>query len=289
MAGAGPGPRCYDPGMHFQVRHETLYRYSVPVQLATHRLRLNPRVDSVSIASQSLQVHPHPVARIDHIDPFGNRITELGFQGTTDALRIESRFELETRLPAAIDAAPRLPWPVYVDDGLSLYRVDPTIDASVAAFAAGLASQVGHEPLPFLDQLTHALSARTDKQLRLAGAAQLAAVTLASAQGSCRDLTVLFIAACRSMGIASRFTSGYLAPKDNLDLPRELHAWAEVFLPGAGWRGFDPSLGLRVFDAHVPLCAAPVQEATMPVEGGYFFQGASVTTTLDFDLRIRVR
>jgi transglutaminase-like putative cysteine protease len=98
----------------------------------------------------------------------------------------------------------------------------------------------------------------------------------------------LYIAACRSLGLASRFTSGYVAPLDQLDSQRQLHAWAEVFLPDVGWRGWDPSQGARVSDRHLPLCAAVDQAGTMPVEGGFYFTGAIVDTTLDYDLRVSV-
>ena len=281
--------RCYEPGVHFSVRHATLYRYSVPVQLAVHRVRLNPRLEQVQLGSHTLDVRPLPGTRAERIDPFGNRVTELAFWGSTQQLSVVSRFELDTWLPPAIDTYLQpLPWSVDPHDSLQPYRWEPAFDGGVASFADDLARSVGYTPIAFLDRLAETLAGRTDKQLRLSGAAQPPATTLASWQGSCRDLTVLFMAACRSLGIASRFTSGYLAPLDDLDQPRELHAWPEVFLPGAGFRGWDPSTGQRVLDRHVALCAAPAQEATMPVEGGYVFEGPSVTTTLDFDLRIRV-
>lgn len=274
--------------MRFIVRHETLYRYSVPVQLAVHQLRLNPRLEGVHLAARQLLLQPAAAVQVERLDPFGNAVTEVEFSGSTLELRIDSRFELVVFAPGPLPTSlPLLPWPTQIYAGLSAFRGGAgREDPAVQQFARELAAQVGYEPIGFLDRLTSTLLERTDQQSRLRGDAQPAAATLASRQGSCRDLTVLFLAACRSLGFAARFTSGYLAPLDRRDLPRELHAWPEVYLPGAGWRGWDPSQGQRVHDAHVPLCAAPTQNATMPVEGGYFFQGPSVTTTLDFDLRI---
>jgi transglutaminase-like putative cysteine protease len=255
--------------MRFFVRHETVYRYSVPVQLAPHILRLTPRREGTRTLSHALTLQPQPSARIDRDDAFGNIVTELGFLGSTQPLAA-------------------LPWAANANDGLERYRQNPNLDLSVQRFASDLAAHADYAPLTFLDQLTRTLFTRTDQQLRPAGAAQPAAATLASWQGACRDLTVLFVAACRCVGIASRFTSGYLAPLDGTDAQRQLHAWPEVFLPGIGWRGWDPSQGQRVMDAHVPLCAAPTQSAAMPVEGGYFFTGDVVTTTLDYTLQISI-
>src|SRR6516225_8438153 len=98
------------------------------------------------------------------------------------------------------------------------------------------------------------------------------------------DLTVLFISACRSLGIAARFVSGYQAHAESQDGRRHLHAWPEVFLPGRGWRGFDATHGTVVNDGHVALCAAPEQSATMPIEGGFF--GDGITAALDYHVQI---
>ena len=81
---------------------------------------------------------------------------------------------------------------------------------------------------------------------------------------------MLFLAACRSLGLPARFVSGYQAHAETPDGRRHLHAWAQARLPGLGWRGYDPTHGLAVADGHVALCAAPEQGATMPVEGGYW-------------------
>jgi transglutaminase-like putative cysteine protease len=99
-------------------------------------------------------------------------------------------------------------------------------------------------------------------------------------------MTVLFLAAARSLGIPGRFCSGYHAARETPDDRRYLHAWPEVHLPGVGWRGWDPTHGTPVGDAHVALCAAPDQEATTPVTGGFFFNGRTVTSTLDFEVSI---
>ena len=97
--------------------------------------------------------------------------------------------------------------------------------------------------------------------------------TIKSGEGACRDLAVLFIEACRSVGVAARFASGYLAASD-VPEDHSLHAWAEVYLPGAGWRGFDPTLGLLVADAHVSLAVSSLYVGAAPLTGSFRGTGA---------------
>ena len=274
--------------MRFSVRHETLYQYSVPVVLAPHLLRLTPRSE-YQIRARTLVVRPEPVERHEEYDAYGNQVTRVTFsnQGTPE-LRIESRFELETPPPRPASAASeRLPWTPSAGGELAVYRPgDASVDPAVRAFAWAVAAEVGHQPLAFLDHLCRTIHARADKQIRTSGDAQASADTLASWQGACRDFTVLFLEAARSLGMPGRFCSGYQSTADTPDGRRYLHAWPEVFVPGAGWRGWDPTHGVAVGEGHVVLCAAPDQAETMPVVGGFYFAGTSITSTLDFDLRI---
>jgi len=274
--------------MRFAVRHETLYRYSVPVVLAPHLLRLTPRPGD-QIRTRSLVVWPEPVDVREENDAYGNRVTQVQFsRQATQELRIESRFELETSPPRpAFEPSERLPWTPPSLDDLAVYRPgNASVDPAVIAFARTVAAEVEQQPLAFLDQLCRTIHARADKQIRTSGDAQAAAETLASWQGACRDFTVLFLAAARSLGMPARFCSGHRSPADTPDGRRYLHAWPEVFVPGAGWRGWDPTHGVAAGEGHVALCAAPNQAGTMPVVGGFTFDGASVSSTLDFDLRI---
>jgi transglutaminase-like putative cysteine protease len=272
--------------MRFSIRHETLYRYPTPVGLAPHVLRLNPRPDGCRILTASLTVDPAPAARHDSTDRFGNRVTHVSFDGLSDLLRIESRFDLENLSAAPLFdlGLPRLPWSSSPHDVLANYRRVGECDAAVEAFAAALAAEREWAALPFLDHLSQTLFTRLERRIRPEGAAQAPAHTLAIGRGACRDLTVLFMAASRSLGIAARFVSGYQARADTPDGQRHLHAWPEVFLPGVGWRGFDPTHGITVTDGHVALCAAPDQADTMPVEGGFY--GNGVTATLEYRVQI---
>ncbi len=273
--------------MRFSVRHETRYLYSAPIRLGAHILRLGPRADGIDLVERELVIDPVPVLRRETTDRFGNTVTEIEFAGESDHLVIDSRFVAETAPSPApeLDLQP-LPWPVAPGDPLAAYRDGAALDATVRDFAAKLAAQSGREAPAFLDLLNKSLFTRMDRRIRASGYAQTPAETLEKGVGACRDITVLFLAAARSLGLAARFVSGYQAYAETPDGRRHLHAWPEVFLPGYGWRGFDPTHGVAVEDGHVALCAAPDQLATMPIEGGFY--GDGVTSKLDYAVTIEV-
>ena len=270
------------------VRHETIYRYSTQVAFAPHVLRLTPRADSVRCLERSLVVTPCPLGTAEFNDAFGNSYTSVTFgTGAADALVIDSRLVVETFARPVLDgdALPLLPWAVPFDDALSSYRqADGSGD--VLELGRRLAFEVGHTPLRFFDRLCEHLYSTLDRQIRLDGSAQTPAQTLASGRGACRDLTVLFLAVCRSQGVAGRFVSGYQGQEESKDGKRHLHAWPEVFVPEFGWLGWDPTHGVAVGAGHVALSAAPEQAATMPVDGGFYFSGSTVTSTLDYEIHV---
>ena len=135
---------------------------------------------------------------------------------------------------------------------------------AVDAFARSIEG----EGMPFLTALTRRLHEEFAHTIREEGPAEPAESTLAARSGSCRDLSVLFCEACRSRGIPARFVSGY-EREAAVQEPAHMHAWAEVYLPGGGWRGYDPSQGLAVSTAHVALAAAADPLLAAPVSGTY--------------------
>jgi transglutaminase-like putative cysteine protease len=272
------------------IRHETKYRYSTPVAFAPHLLRLTPRADAVATLARTLQIWPNPLQQVDFDDELGNRLTRVTFgpaQG--DELLIVSQLEVETpnvyehAAAHAAQGLPRLPWSAGSGDGLAPFRQRDE-SPEVAALARELAREVGYGALEFFDRLNHALYSRLDRQIRVEGRAQTPVETLTTGRGACRDLTVLFLAVCRNLGVAGRFVSGYQGQEASPDGRRHLHAWPEVFVPPLGWLGWDPTHGVRIGTGHVALSAAPDQAATMPVEGGFYFNGPSITSTLDYSI-----
>ena len=276
--------------MRWAVRHETIYRYSVPVAFAPHVLRLCPRPDAGRLLARTLAVEPAPSESTRVEDAFGNVTERVAFgSDRASALRIESRFEVETcEVSLGSPEVGRLPWAAGAAEWTP-FLANPDAGPEVEDFARTIARDVDHAPLAFLELLCGRLYARTDRHIRLDGAAQPPAETLSKARGACRDIAVLFLAACRTLGIPGRFVSGYQARAETPDGKRHLHAWPEVLLPGIGWRGWDPTHGVRVSGGHVALCAAPDQAATMPVEGGFYFDGPAVRSTLEYTVQIESR
>jgi transglutaminase-like putative cysteine protease len=264
--------------MRFSVRHLTTYRYSAPVRLGGHRLRFNPRPDAGVLVSRALAIEPKPVRCEDLIDAFGNLVTRVDFEGSTDLLQIDSRFDVDLALaPAAASGAtpPALPWVAEPGDPNAIYLRSDSIDGAVRAFARRLAVESGGGPLAFLERLNRAIYADIRHDIRDEGAARPPEETLALGHGACRDVTLLFLAACRSLGVPARFVSGYQAHAETPDGRRHLHAWPEAFVRGLGWRAYDPTHGVEVSDGHLALSAAPEQAETMPVEGGFYGDGAT--------------
>jgi len=272
--------------MRFSVRHQTTYRYSAPVRLAPHLLRFNPRPDAGRLVKRDLAIDPEPKRREETVDRFGNLVTRIDFDGLSEVFAIESRFELDVAfaLAQASAALPALPWPRDAGGPNAAYHATTEIDGALRAFALKLATACAGAPLAFLDRLNETLFTQIRHDIRPEGPARPAEETLKLGHGACRDVTNLFLAACRSLGVPARFVSGYQAHADTPDGRRHLHAWPEAFVPGLGWRAYDPTHGLTVSDGHVALAAAPDQAGTMPVEGG--FTGDGVSSTLSYEVEI---
>ena len=275
-------------GFRWAIRHETSYRYDTAVAFAPHILRLSPRPDSIRTLARHLRITPTPSEVTDFSDEFGNTCTRVSFDANAvNELKIESRVEVQTYAPrqhllGALNL-PSLPWTPPYSDLLWAFR-QRDASGEVAALAQRLAAEVGSAPLAFFEHLCTTLYAMIDRQIRVEGSAQSPAQTLALGRGACRDLTVLYLAVCRSLGVAGRFVSGYQGQEASPDNKRHLHAWPEVFVPEQGWFGWDPTHGVPVGSGHVALSAAPTQAATMPVDGGFYFNGPTVTSTLGYSI-----
>ncbi|WP_165873468.1 transglutaminase family protein [Parasulfuritortus cantonensis] len=275
--------------MYFQVSHVTTYRYSRPVRLGPHWLRLRPRCDGgTELLRHELDIEPMPAGRSDVLDADGNLATRVWFLGETEKFTVRSRFEARTRLIDPYDyLAEAMPWGALYAPALAR-RLAPWIGAAAAPRGVlELAAQVragAADGLEFVHRLNADLHRRIDREIRDSGRAHRPEETLRRGRGACRDLAVLFAAVCRSQGIASRFASGYQQGRADTST-RYMHAWPEVYLPGGGWRGFDPTHGLAVADRHVAVAAAADPEDAAPIEGSY--QGDS-PSSLRAEVRIHV-
>lgn len=281
--------------MQFRIRHELHYTYARPVFLEPMTLRLTPRQDSGQrLLEHRLELAPQPHGRTAVLDAEGSPAEICWFDEECDNLRITVESRVQTLRANPFDwilTGPdqqRLPVGYPPDEALSLagYLADPAaIDPGVRQWAAALADEAERSTGAFLMLLAERIHHGFHHEGRPEGEPMAAADTLAQRRGACRDTAMLAVEACRSQGLAARFVSGYSMHHPPEVSEHELHAWLEVYLAGAGWRGYDPSLGLAVADGHVALTAAPDHRRAAPVCGRY--RGTGVTSGLDYRVEVR--
>ena len=279
--------------MIFEISHKTTYTYSRPVFLELHHLRIRPRSDGVQhVACFDSKVEPRPSGSADGLDVDGNCVENVWFQGLTEQLIIESRAKVITRYRNPFnyilaERADRLPvsYQEPVQAYLAPYTVRRNESHLVEQFARHIANRTEWKTLRFLTMLTREISEGFQQTVRGVGAPRSAEETYLSRAGSSRDLAVLFMDACRYVGIAARFVNGYYHDGGATDR-LTLHSWGEVYLPGVGWRGYDPSQGLAVTDRHVAIAAAGDPLLSAPVSGT--FRGNAVSAELRAEINIRV-
>ncbi|MEM9120290.1 MAG: transglutaminase family protein [Cyanobacteria bacterium P01_F01_bin.56] len=282
--------------MRYQISHTTQYHYQQPVKLGPHTVRLRPRSDGSQHLQQfAIAISPEPNERSEILDMEGNVCLQLRLPDVEIAdLRIHTEATVETYRdnpfnylsePWAFTAP--MDYPRAIATHLTPYlqpALAATFNPSVVALAQTLLHEVqGHVGF-FLSRLTQTIYEDFQYGHRPEGNSQPAGVTLRQKSGSCRDFAVLFMEACQAVGLAARFVSGYQEGDAEQD-SRELHAWPEVYIPGGGWRGFDPTHGLAVSDRHIAIAAAAHPQNAAPVSGplqpGYFAQ-----STLEYEIRI---
>ena len=275
--------------MHFEITHETIYHYSKPVRLGPQTIRLRPRCEGgLALHRLDLIVDPEPAGRSECLDLEGNVVTQLWFDDPSDHLRIRCSTHVETTRHNPFDFLPESSrdslYTPELTQRLSSYLAPVENTPAVRALSARLASQFGHDALGFLEALNRHLFEHIEHETRELGPPQAPLQTLKSEIGACRDVTVLFMEICRLHGIAARFVSGYQKGETWRER-RYMHAWPEVYLPGGGWRGYDPTHGLAVADEHVPVAAAASPDDAAPVEGTY---SGDADTHLEAQVEIRV-
>lgn len=280
--------------MLYKIEHVTQYSFSKEVFLEPHTIRLHPRSDSAQTVQKfEIDVNPEPKGRTNLVDIGGDSMS-LWFEELTDSLTIISRSEVETHRSnpfdflLSSDRVHLLPMEYRGPDEsvLEPYRV-PSSDFGdkFEGFVAKILLESENSTLNFLSVLTSYINQNFEHEVREEGLSHDPGETLSQMKGSCRDFVVLFAEVCRSMGIASRFVSGYTVgdPENNENY---LHAWAEVYLPGGGWRGYDPTLGLAVADRHVALTSGATPMQAAPVTGT--FRGTGAEAKMEYQITITV-
>ncbi|QDT55186.1 Protein-glutamine gamma-glutamyltransferase [Caulifigura coniformis] len=277
--------------MLVRVDHTLDYLYSREVFCEPVTIRLRPRDDPFqTLRRWDCTIDPQPAGVSDFRDLDGNLIRRVWFEGLTDHLRIQSSIEVETLcsdpfqyllaseaavIPIRLDAIEQTLAATYSRPG--------TLSPRIAELANDLQRQAGKQTTRFLPALAAHLHATIAFVVRPSGDPWPAEKTLAERTGSCRDIAVLFCEVCRASGLPARFVSGYAVDPDHAGC-HHLHAWCEVYLPGAGWRGFDPTLGLAVADRHVALASSRLPALAAPTSG--IFRGTGVTSELQAHVNI---
>lgn len=260
-----------------RITHLTEYCFSTSVTLEAHQLLVRPREGhDVRIESSKLEISP--AAKVTwHRDVFSNSVAVVKFVEPAQRLRIVSEVVIqhyeETPLDFIVeDYAVRYPFKYRPEESADLAPFllpGSPEDKSVLKHWLAQFDRKGVETYVLLDQINRSIANGFNYTVREEPGVQSAAQTLSEKRGSCRDFAALFIAACRFLGLASRFVSGYSYSPALEQGNGTTHAWSEIFLPGAGWKGFDSTSGEVTGKHHIPVAVSRRPEAVPPVSGSF--------------------
>ncbi|MFW9615784.1 DUF2126 domain-containing protein [Aquabacterium sp.] len=271
--------------IHVALNHVTHYKYDRPVNLSPQVIRLRPAPHCrTRILSYALKVEPAQHFINWQQDPFSNHLARLVFPEKTTEFKItvDVVAEMAVYNPFDFFLEPHAETFPFTYDEASLHDLQPYLAKvePTPAFQAFLNTIDRSEvrTIDFLVQLNQRLQNDISYTIRMEPGVQTPEETLTLKSGSCRDTGWLLVQTLRHMGLAARFVSGYLiqlkADVAALDGPSgtevdftDLHAWCEVFLPGAGWIGLDPTSGLLAGEGHIPVACTPEPTGAAPVTG----------------------
>jgi uncharacterized protein (DUF2126 family)/transglutaminase-like putative cysteine protease len=283
------------------IYHLTHYKYDRPVTLGPQIIRLRPAPHSrTRVISHALSVSP-----VDHFvnhqqDPYGNWMARLVFPEPVREFKIEVDLVADMSVYNPFDffvedSAKDFPFAygAEIADDLSIYLKTEPVTPQLEAFLKTV-SRDKMVTIDFLVGLNMRLASEINYEIRMEPGVQTPEVTLGRASGSCRDSSWLLVQILRNLGIAARFVSGYLIQLKPdliaLDGPAgtdhdftDLHAWVEVYLPGAGWIGLDPTSGLLAGESHIPLAATPHYANAAPITGVASF----AEVEFSFDMQVK--
>ena len=288
--------------LHVALTHRTSYRYDHAVTLGPQTIRLRPAPHArTPILAYSLKISPEPHFLNWQQDPQGNFLARVVFPEKV------THFEVSVDLVA--DMATINPFDFFLEPEAEEFpfTYDPVLDQELAPFRncaavgpklAELITEVDRtkrRTIDFLIDLNRMVQERTAYIVRLEPGVWSPEETLANARGSCRDSAWLLVQLARNLGLAARFVSGYLiqlvADVKPIDGGAEgptsdftdLHAWAEIYLPGAGWIGMDATSGLMTGEGHIPLAASPEPQSAAAISGGV----EEAEVEFDFEMSVR--
>jgi transglutaminase-like putative cysteine protease len=266
-----------------RIEHLTRYDYVRPVAFGRHRLVLRPR-EGHDVRVESMRLEISPAYRLEWTrDVFGNSVAIVDFLVEAPQLAITSELVVERWLPLPQDDAVepwRVPFPVAYDPlettiaaAYQAQTYTDDVDAIRVWLDRELPTAAGLDAESVMFQLGALVHRGVKYQRRSAKGVQTPAETLTLASGSCRDMATLMMDAARLLGFAARFASGYLDCRASEAGRASMHAWAEIYLPTLGWRGYDPTLGEPTSLKHLVVGVSNHPRGVMPISG--MFTGAS--------------
>jgi transglutaminase-like putative cysteine protease len=275
-----------------RIIHETIYRYSRPVEFGPHRLVLRPREGhDLRVEEMNLELEPDYELEWSW-DIFGNSVATAFFFAPARTLRIKNTLLLQRISPFSRRVPEALLRPHYPLEFSSLERRiieayrDPIYPDDAVAITDWLNAEIVATKFDHADVLAAALNEKIYRslqyRLREEKGVQTPRETLARGSGSCRDLATLLLECWRVLGFPARFASGYLDCAASEAGIASTHAWAEVYLPEIGWVGFDPTLGAFTSEQHVVTGVSNHPRGAMPITGTFYgeravYEGMEVT------------
>lgn len=270
----------------YHIIHRTYYNYSSNVTLGNHHLLLRPR-ENHELRIESFVLKTSPEAKIWwHRDIEDNSVAIANFTEPTQQLFIESQVVIQQYNEFPLDFvvanyAINYPFTYLAEDNflLSPYMVLPNKETQTLLnnwIFNVWKSDEKIQTYTLLQRLANHIYRTLSYTVREESGVQTAQETLNLGSGSCRDFALLFMEAVKCLGLASRFVSGYLYAPLMSSQVGSTHAWAEVYLPGGGWKGFDPTIGDIVGKDHIPVAVSRLAESVPPIAGS--FRGVADST-----------
>lgn len=269
--------------MKLSVTHQSSYRYETAVSLSPHLIYLRPRQNSTQRLEQfNIQVSSGAVLS-NVLDPLDNDFISAFFPHNTDLIEIQTSFQIETKntnpfnfVLSGDGANYPFAYPPSIATALAPYSIRPTAE-NAAAIKKWLDQEFPEHPsetIELLGALNQLVNQKIAYQRRDELGIQSSRETLDRNSGTCRDFAELFVEVCRTLGFAARFVSGYLYTPPDADKPdpadNSMHAWTELYLPGAGWKGLDPTQGVWCDDCYIPVAHGAAALSVNPVQGQYY-------------------